>query len=147
MIARSTDLPPVWMTGFALAGAMLGKRFPLDLPCQEPVGAALCVLALLIMLGAGLQMFLARTPLIPGHDPRRLLRRGFFRFSRNPIYLADAIFLAGLFIAWGAYAALPLVPAFMWLIFKRFIQGEEARLARLFGHEFSDYRAKTRRWI
>ncbi len=43
--------------------------------------------------------------------------------------------------------ALPLVPLFMYLIYKRFIRVEEIRLQHLFGEEYADYKKRTRRWI
>ncbi|MCX8507961.1 MAG: isoprenylcysteine carboxylmethyltransferase family protein, partial [Rhodobacteraceae bacterium] len=98
-------------------------------------------------LGAALQMVWVRTSVIPGRDPTQLLTGGLFGLSRNPIYLGDALLLAGLSLGWGALLALPLVPLFMALISKRFILPEEARLAALFGQDYEDYKNHTRRWI
>lgn len=147
MVARDMDFPPVWLAGFAVAAALLGRSVPIVVPHALMIGAALVFFGLFVMLGAILQMFLARTSVIPGRDPARLVVTGFFGWSRNPIYLADAILLAGLCIGWNAWLALPLVLLFMALISKRFIQPEEARLAVLFGAEFEEYKKRTRRWI
>lgn len=147
MVARDMDFPPVWLAGFAVAAALLGRAVPIAVPYALVIGALLVFFAFFVMLAAALQMFWARTSVIPGRDPSRLLTGGLFRFSRNPIYLADAILLAGLSIGWHAVVALPLVLLFMALISKRFIQPEEARLAALFGAEYEEYKKRTRRWI
>lgn len=55
----------------------------------------------------------ARTSVIPRQMPSAFLKRGIYRLTRNPIYLGDAMVLAGgLILRWDVLAALPLVPAF-----------------------------------
>ena len=147
LVAREVDFPPIWLAAFAFAGAVVGLFLPIHVPYAVEAGGVLVALALLIMMIAVVQMLAARTTVIPGRDPQQMLTRGLFRLSRNPIYLADALLLTGLYIYWGAWVALPLVPAFMYLIFKRFILGEEDRLLRLFGEDYLDYKFQTRRWI
>lgn len=147
MIAREIDFPPVWLAGFALAGAAAGAIYPVSLPYAIEAGALLVATGLLVMLLAVLQMLRWRTTVIPGRDPRHLLTHGLFRLSRNPIYLADMIVLAGLYVYWGAWVALPLVFVFIYMITNRFILPEEARLQYLFGEQYSDYKNHTRRWI
>lgn len=147
MIAREIDFPPVWLAGFALIGAATGTVFPVRVPHATEGAGLLVAAALLLMLMAVLQMLRWRTTVIPGRDPRHLLTHGLFRFSRNPIYLADVLLLVGLYIYWNAWAALPLVPVFMYLIYKRFILPEEQRLGYLFGEEYDAYKSQTRRWI
>ncbi|MBS0563783.1 MAG: isoprenylcysteine carboxylmethyltransferase family protein [Proteobacteria bacterium] len=147
MVAREVDLPPVWLAGFAALGAVANRIFPTELMGGHLVGGTLAAFALLLMVAAALQMALAGTSVIPGRDPKRLMTGGLFRLSRNPIYLADTLLLTGLFLYWHALIALPLVPLFMYLILKRFILPEEARLSRLFGESFEAYKRQTRRWI
>ena len=76
-----------------------------------------------------------------------LVLRGPFRLSRNPIYLADVAFLLAAILWMDALFALPLVPAFMILIRRRFIEGEEARLRAAFGAAFDGWAARVRRWL
>lgn len=146
-MAKEVDFPPVWLAGFALAGWLIGFLWPVRFAWNAVIGMVLVVLALVLMGLAALQMLVAGTTVIPHRDPRALVTGGVFRLSRNPIYLADAILLTGLYIAWGALLALPLVALFMWVIDRRFIRDEEARLARQFGEDFAAYRATTRRWL
>ena len=92
-------------------------------------------------------MMAARTTVVPHMRAAELVTTGPFRFSRNPIYLGDALILAGLILRWDAVLALPLVPIFVWLIERRFIIAEENRLRRKFRHEFARYEQKVRRWV
>lgn len=85
--------------------------------------------------------------MIPRQTPSALITTGIFRLSRNPIYLADLLILAGFSLIWGKPLGLVLVPVLAWILFARFIQGEEARLRAMFGAEFEAYAARTRRWL
>lgn len=42
---------------------------------------------------------------------------------------------------------LPLVPAFLWVLTRRFVEPEEARLRLAFGAQFDDWTRRTRRWL
>jgi protein-S-isoprenylcysteine O-methyltransferase Ste14 len=76
-----------------------------------------------------------------------MVTTGVFAWSRNPIYLADALMLLGAILWLDAVLALPLVAVFVWLIQTRFIRDEEARLTLAFGPEFDLWAARTRRWF
>ena len=115
---RSLDIPPVWLA-----------------------------LALLLMLAALAQMLLARTTFMPRRDPQALVVTGVFALSRNPIYLADVLILTGAILYWGAVLALPVIPAFVALITRRYIRDEETRLQAGFGLAATEYFATVPRWI
>ena len=144
-VMRSLDIPPVWLAlalGVSWALSLLGSVLTF-----AGIGKILIALALLLMLAALAQMLLARTTFIPRRDPQALVVTGVFALSRNPIYLADAVLLTGLFLYWGALVALPLVAVFMQVLTRRFIVPEEARLRQKFGADFNAYKNRTRRWI
>ncbi len=146
-MAKEIDFPPVWLAGFAALGGVIGRLLPVVTPANDVLGAILIVAGLLLMAAAAVQMILSRTTVVPRRDPDALVQGGVFRFSRNPIYLADAILLAGLLIAWDALVALPLVAVFVVVIQRRFILDEEARLSRRFGEDYLAYTARVRRWL
>ena len=81
------------------------------------------------------EMRRARTTPIPHMQPSALVTGGIFGRSRNPIYLDEALVLAGLCLRWG-WPALILVPLFAAVITDRFIRAEEARLHDGFGPEY-----------
>jgi protein-S-isoprenylcysteine O-methyltransferase Ste14 len=147
LIAREVDFPPVWLAGFAALGGICAWVFPVALPYGRIVGGGLVIVALILMASAVAQLMIARTTVIPGRDPARMVTTGLFCFSRNPIYLADALLLSGLYLYWGALVAMPLVALFMQVLTRRFIVPEEARLRQIFGAEFNAYKSRTRRWI
>jgi protein-S-isoprenylcysteine O-methyltransferase Ste14 len=109
-------------------------------------GTVLIVGGLVIFTAALLQFRRHRTTVMPRETPVAMIDSGIYRLSRNPIYLADALFLAGAALWWDA-ASLLLVPLFVWIITRRFILGEESGLRAVFGAAFDRYAAQTRRWL
>ena len=142
------DYPPVWLLGaLALAWAQ-AAGLPVAGPGWfVPVGTALALAGAGMMAVAAVEFLRARTTIVPHRMPDALITGGLYRLSRNPIYLADALLLAGLCLRWGAWPSLVLVPLFMAVITRRFIVPEEARLRAAFGAEYDAYRARVRRWV
>jgi protein-S-isoprenylcysteine O-methyltransferase Ste14 len=145
------DLPPVWLV-LAIVLAWLQARFlPLglslasgasDLMSGLLIGGGLVLIAL-----AAMEFRKARTTIIPHQVPERLITSGIFSRSRNPIYLGDALILAGVILRLDAVLALVLIPLFVWWIERHFILPEEDRMRRVFRLEFARYEQKVRRWV
>lgn len=145
---RDIDIPPSWLVLHIAAAWVLSFASPqLFGSAGRTLGQGLVPAGLVLMGAAALQMVLARTTVIPRRNPSALVTGGLFRWSRNPIYLADAIILTGAILWLDAVLALPLVASFVWLIQTRFIRDEEARLTEAFGPEFDLWAARVRRWV
>lgn len=116
----------------------LGWRLALGLPP---------LLLSLALGGWGLAVLrAARTPFEPGHAPAALVVAGPFRYSRNPLYLAQILLLSGLGL--GAFPWLLAIAPLQFLLLDRIaIPREEQALAAVFGEAFAAYRARVRRWI
>lgn len=99
------------------------------------------------MLAAFVEFRRAATTVIPRQDPSSLITGGVYRWSRNPIYLADVLILLGFVLIWGRALGFVLVPVLAVLLDRRFILGEEARLRAAFGEKFDAYAQQARRWI
>lgn len=144
-------MPPLWLALFlalARAQAALLPGLTWHHPAAGLLGGLLVVAGLVLLVLAVLRFRQARTSIVPHREAEALITGGIYRLSRNPIYLGDALILAGLCLLWGAWLALALlVPLFAWLITVRFIRPEERRLARRFGPQFEAYRARVRRWV
>lgn len=145
---KMIDIPPVWLALFlslALAQSVWLPLFPAG-AITRVAGAALIAAGVALLVAASLQFRRHATTIIPHHDPAAIITGGVYALSRNPIYLADALVLAGFALRWDP-ASLLLVPVFMAIITRRFIAPEEARLVRLFPTEFAAWAARTRRWV
>ncbi|MEM6727545.1 MAG: isoprenylcysteine carboxylmethyltransferase family protein [Pseudomonadota bacterium] len=142
------DLPPNWLLAFVVLGWVLAQIAGSPAPgVLRLLGGALAFIGIAFMVWGVLHMTRRKTTVIPHRRAATLVTDGPFHVSRNPIYLGDALFLAGAHLWWGLWWALPLVALFAWIITRRFILPEERRLRDDFGQAFGDYCAKTRRWI
>ena len=144
------DLPPIWLTGFLVAGWGIERWLPglkMSLGLLRGLGGLLILIGMVLMVLAAFEMRRWRTTIIPHQQPSALVASGVFRFSRNPIYLGDALVLTGAILWWGQPLAIPLIPIFVWVITSRFIKPEEARLRAGFGDDFAEWREMTRRWL
>ena len=137
--------PPSWLALFALAAWIAGRLWPMA--TWPRAGGALVLLGLALMAAAALTMMRAGATVDPTREPTALVTHGVFRWSRNPIYLADAVILLGLCLIWQPLAVLVLVPGFVLAITRRFIRREEAWLRARDPAGFARWAARTRRWL
>ncbi len=148
---RWLDIPPAWLALFAILSwgqaRFLDFGFSLGGPWTDFIGGVLIGGGLILILLAASEMRRQKTTIIPHKEADRLVQSGIFSRSRNPIYLGDAMILAGLILYWDAVLALPLIPVFVWTIEKRFVVPEENRMRRKFRADFARYCEKVRRWV
>ncbi|GAA0303950.1 methyltransferase family protein [Rhodovulum strictum] len=148
-LIHHVELPPVWLALFAALAWLQARLFPMEVTGRagDVIGTGLVGAGLAVMGWAALQFLLARTSLIPRMRPDTLVTTGLYRFSRNPIYLADVAILLGLILIWDALPSLILVPLFVKVIEARFIRHEETLLRAHFGTAFDAYCGRVRRWL
>jgi protein-S-isoprenylcysteine O-methyltransferase Ste14 len=137
------DLPPFWL----LACVFIAWNFQGPLPSLFWSGVVLLIVASWIIIAALAAFRRAKTTVVPHQQPSALITDGVFRWSRNPIYLADVMILLGVSLIWGSLIGLVLTITLTLVLDRRFIQPEEARLAQAFGDEFEVYRGLVRKWI
>ena len=122
---------------------------------REAAGGVTLVLAVCpLALGIGLYLRCVwdfavsggRTP-APIDAPKRLVTNGVYRYSRNPIYIAELTMIAG----WAILFTAPIIVAYGVVLFvvlslavRRY---EEPRLARQFGDQYAAYAEATGRWL
>ena len=147
-LLRQWESPPTWLGLFLILAALQARFLPLFAagPAGRLIGSLLILAGLGLFAAAVWQFRRHRTTILPRETPAAMIDSGVYRFSRNPIYLADAMILAGAALRWDA-ASLLLVPVFVVIINRRFIEGEEAGLRASFGAAFAAYAARTRRWL
>ena len=151
MIRQYIDIPPVWLIG-ALTIAWFQSTYvtlglSLDWPIVQFVGGLSVGGGFLLIFLAVIEMWKHKTTIMPHQTANALMTKGIFKRSRNPIYLGDTFILLGFILSWDAVLSLSLVPAFVWIIERRYIEPEEDRLRRKFRLEFARYLQQTRRWM
>jgi len=132
---------PWYLTRFRMREPFLGW------PGFRWIGAALIVLALPMLLESFVR-FVRRglgtpAPVLP---PQRLVVSGFYRYVRNPMYVAVLVTLLGESLLLGSrrvlvYAAV-VATCFHWFV----VLYEEPLLRRRFGADYDDYCRRVHRW-
>ena len=83
----------------------------------------------------------------PIDAPKRLVTNGIYRYSRNPIYIAEITVILG----WAALFAAPILLAYAVVLFVILSIGvrvyEEPRLTQQYGDQYAAYTAQTPRWL
>ncbi len=134
---------------FAWACAAWFPQASVDVPGASRAAGFVAAAGLAIDLAALVMFLRARTtvnPLKP-QGASALVTGGLYRFSRNPMYVGQALLLAGWTMWMGNLAGLLAVPAFVTWIDRLQIVPEERALEAAFGAAFRDWAGRVRRWI
>ncbi len=129
---------------------------PLLIVRGRPAASGVTFGLALLLLGFGAAIFLrcawdfvvagSGTP-APIDRTKRLVIRGLYRYSRNPMYLGVLSVIAGWAVLFGA-GILAAYAAAWFVIFSLFVRfHEEPYLAREFGDEYVAYRKRVGRWL
>jgi len=103
------------------------------------LGAVISFFGLWVFVDTFLRFKKAETDITPLEPSSCLIQSGFFRFSRNPIYLSMLLMILGVELQLGFGWGLLLVPIFFFIIKKSFVEKEEKLLEETFGQEYLDY--------
>ena len=110
-------------------------------------GWVLIVSGLTCNVIAANQFIKAKTSIIPLTESSFLVKKGIFRFSRNPMYTGMTIFLIGLGVILNNFYNIVVIIGFFLLIRNKFVMKEEELLKETFGEEYLSYIKEVRRWI
>ena len=100
----------------------------------------------LICIGLFIHRKTTFSPLSPNRTAA-LVSSGLFKFSRNPMYVGQALAVAGAAIWFGNFIGLLMIPCFIIYLTKFQILPEEEILLRKFGNDYQDYQRRVRRWL
>ncbi|MEO0822703.1 MAG: methyltransferase [Pseudomonadota bacterium] len=146
-LLRTLDWPPVWTVAFmALASGAAELWSPLGTLLLWP-GRLLIAAGLGLALWAALAFARARTTIIPRERPSGLVATGPFRYTRNPIYVADLLILAGWVLTTGQPIALVMIWALKQILETRFVLLEETVLTVDLGESYRSWAATVPRWL
>jgi protein-S-isoprenylcysteine O-methyltransferase Ste14 len=143
-------LPPVWLLFTLAATGALDRWLPIATLLPRPWNfsgfAPLILGSVMSVMSAG-AFRSAGTPVVPFEPSTRLVTAGWFRVTRNPMYLGLMLVQAGVGMLEGTLGALLPLPVLFVILHFRFIRGEEHFLEGIFGDEYRSYRGRVRRWL
>lgn len=126
---------------------------PLSLP-QEfltpvimPLGVALIIVGLVLIIRARREFTKHTQPTDPGLATSKLITTGVFSFSRNPLYLGGIQVVMGIALTfdlpWVLISIVPSIAACYYIL----IKPEEKYLAETFGKKYRRYTMTVNRWL
>jgi len=143
-------IPPVYLLLTLVVMAGFHFLLPITRFNSAPLlyaGIALAVLGVSTTGAAAGAFRKAGTPIVPFEKSTLLITGGFYRFTRNPMYLGLIAFLTGAGLLFGSAGSLIPIPLFAWIMDAGFVRGEERFLQDIFGDEYLAYKRKVRRWL
>jgi protein-S-isoprenylcysteine O-methyltransferase Ste14 len=117
---------PRWLSGLALALELGG---------------------LWLALGARIQLGFFSWEKHNGIEKHVLVRRGFYRFIRHPVYVGIYVALVAWPIAYGAPVSAILTVVIVGMVMNRLIQREEKTLVERYGDEYRSYQEESDKMI
>ena len=143
-------LPPklffIALVMMALFGGLLPGPTLLDAPYTW-LGLLPILFGAWITVASGLRFHRTGTNIETFNPPNRLVTDGFFRWSRNPMYLGFALMTAGTAVLVGTLIPFLIAAAFAVICDRWYIRFEERAMQATFGEAYDAYCRNTRRWI
>ncbi|SDK75216.1 methyltransferase family protein [Microbulbifer yueqingensis] len=144
-------LPPIIVLVFLAAALLLQWLWPLSLTEEHRYLWRPC----LVLAGMGLALALwgkraldrAGTNVDPRKPTTGIVSDGPYRFSRNPLYLAQALVYLGITLLFNSWWGPALLAPLMATLHFGVIRPEERYLLEKFGGEYRSYRKRVRRYL
>jgi len=143
-------VPPVYLLIALVLMWLLQRYVPVYQYIQAPWVYAGIILVFfgIVMAAVSAGMFVkADTGLEPFEEATTLVTGGFYRYTRNPMYMGMFLILFGVAVLLGSVGALLPLVLFIIIIRYNFVAGEERFMQAAFGQQYLDYKAAVRRWI
>ncbi|MCB9892918.1 MAG: isoprenylcysteine carboxylmethyltransferase family protein [Planctomycetes bacterium] len=144
-------LPPPMLFALPLVvSAQLRGLAPLEMLPREyglALGIGVLGLALFFIPTAPILFAIHRTTIVPHGTARKLIERGPYRVSRNPMYVGLVVVYLGVTLLLDSAWPLMFLALPVWFTHAKTIPYEERVLEGVFGEEYREYARRVPRWI
>jgi protein-S-isoprenylcysteine O-methyltransferase Ste14 len=118
-----------------------------DGPLIKRIGGLLAVCSGVLAIWAQRAMKAAGTNIRPDKPALVIVKRGPYRFTRNPLYLSLCMLHSGMALWLNDWVTLSLVLPLFAILHFGVVLREEAYLERKFGEEYLGFKRRVHRWI
>ena len=153
MSALELKIPPP-LVALVVAAAMwftpaMASALAVPASVRITLAIAIALLGGVFSLAGLISFRKARTTVNPMKPEKAssLITSGIYTITRNPMYVGVLFVLVGWAVFLSSAVALSGPVAFFLYIGQFQIAPEERALAKMFGPEYAEYRAKVRRWL
>ena len=123
-----------------------GESSPQNLPLII-FGLGLIGLGFLLAFNSIARFIRAKTGVVPFSESTTLITDGFYKYTRNPMYVGMNSFLLGLFIILNNPINFTFLVIFFFIVRNLFVIKEEVQMEETFGEDYLIYKGKVRRWL
>ena len=141
-----TILPPL-VVGLLLHFLWTQLRFFPEWWSGHTVGWPLVVAGVLLVVWSVRTMYRAGVDPDPNEPTATIVTTGPYALSRNPIYVSFYVVYVGIALMVNTVWPIAVLPVGIALLYYGVIARDEIYLARVFGDEFRQYKARVRRWV
>ncbi|QYJ87189.1 isoprenylcysteine carboxylmethyltransferase family protein [Shewanella mesophila] len=142
--------PPLIFVSFMALAYWMGSFYPITFSSPEWlkfIAAFLMVMGFAILLHILFIFKRQQTAIEPWQPTSVIISHGYYRYSRNPIYLIFCLYPIGLGCMLGSlWLIVSLVPACI-AVYLIAIKAEERYLHQKFPQEYGEYCLRVRRWL
>ena len=129
-----------------LITSYFGESSPQTLPLII-IGLGFIGLGFLLAFNSIARFLRAKTGVVPFSESTTLITEGFYKYTRNPMYVGMNSFLLGLLVILNNPINLTFLVVFFFIVRNLFVIKEEMQMKETFGEEYLLYKDKVRRWL
>ncbi len=123
-----------------------GESSPQTLPLII-IGLGLIAFGFLLAFNSIARFIRAKTGVVPFSESTTLITEGFYKYTRNPMYVGMNSFLLGLLIILNNPINFIFLIIFFFIVRNLFVIKEEVQMEETFGEDYLAYKRKARRWL
>jgi len=123
-----------------------GESSPQNLPLII-FGLGLIALGFLLAFNSIARFVRAKTGVVPFSESTTLITEGFYKYTRNPMYVGMNSFLLGLLIILNNPINFIFLIIFFFIVRNLFVIKEELQMEQTFGEDYLSYKGRVRRWL
>lgn len=141
--------PPHYLLALSLCMLVtwfFGETSPQTLPFIL-IGLSLIGFGFLLAFNSISRFIKAKTGVVPFSKSTALITEGFYKYTRNPMYVGMNSFLLGLLIILNNPINFIFLVIFFFIVRNLFVIKEEVQMLETFGEEYLAYKNKVRRWL
>tara|TARA_B100000965_G_C19097033_1_gene543131 strand:- start:63 stop:455 length:393 start_codon:yes stop_codon:yes gene_type:complete len=111
------------------------------------IGLGLIGLGFLLAFNSIARFIRAKTGVVPFSESTTLIKEGFYKYTRNPMYVGMNSFLLGLMLILNNPLNVIFLVIFFFIVRNMFVLKEEVQMEETFGEDYLTYKRKVRRWL
>jgi protein-S-isoprenylcysteine O-methyltransferase Ste14 len=141
--------PPHYLLVLSLC-MLLTRYFGDSSPQTLPIiiiGLGLIGLGFLLAFNSIARFIRAKTGVVPFSESTTLITEGFYKYTRNPMYVGMNSFLLGLILILKNPLNIIFLIIFFFVVRNMFVLKEEVQMEETFGEDYLTYKRKVRRWL